>query len=221
MKNALQGPHIANAKEDRLIREPAHGRIILRRKKKNNKTYMAFPWTVRYYIDQIVSKIMQVFKHLISYGTVLWEESSELVLHKGKANELCLEILCTSRQEVIVTENSAVLAEKSESCETARHRFCPSENTQNTITGTKTSRSRLKKGIQGIKKMKELVTWIWKEQSSMLVVEDMPDESSGGKDDDWAFLVQALLFQSIHWINKIPFCTSLAQKTMITLNVKE
>lgn len=150
---------------------------------------MVFPWrTVRYCIDQIVSKIMQVFKHLISYGTVPWEESSELVLHKTKANELCLEILYTRRQVVLVTENSAVLAEKSQSHETARHRFCQSEYTQH---GTKTTRSRLKKEIQGIK-MKELVAWTWKKQSSMLMVEDMPDKSSEGKDDDWAFVSLSL-----------------------------
>lgn len=41
MKNALQGPCIVNTNEDRLIREPAHGKIILRRKQ-NNKTYMVF-----------------------------------------------------------------------------------------------------------------------------------------------------------------------------------
>lgn len=188
MKNASQGLHIVNANEDTLIREPAHGRIIIRRKQ-NNKTYMVFPWrTVRYCIDQIVSKIMQVFKHLISYGTVPWEESSELVLHKRKAKELCLEILYTRRQAVLVTENSAVLAEKSQSYETARHRFCQSEYTQH---GTKTTRSRLKKEIQGIK-MKELVAWTWKKQSSMLMVEDMPDKSSEGKDDDWAFVSLSL-----------------------------
>lgn len=41
MKNASQGPHIMNINEDRLVREPAHGRIILTRKQ-NSKTYMVF-----------------------------------------------------------------------------------------------------------------------------------------------------------------------------------